>query len=165
MPGDHFHNMLITAIAGLPTVLDGFLNDLPSADPRWDVHPEPGRFSLREIVAHLADWDAIWIERLVLIRDQESPQITPRDESELAIANDYAHADPDIARALIFQRRSEIVKLLRALGPGDWARTANHPLLGSVVLRDQATYVALHDAYHTQQIARWLMSFQVPAKA
>jgi uncharacterized damage-inducible protein DinB len=165
MFSDRYRDRLLAAVAGLPAVLDSLLNGLPSSDPRWDMHPEPGRFSLREIAAHLADWDAIWLERLAMTRDQDNPSIVPIDEGELAVANDYAHRDPDMSRALLHQRRTEVVKLLRALGDDDWDRPAMHPEFGTFPLKDQAIFVVLHDGYHTHQVARWLTSFQVPAKA
>jgi uncharacterized damage-inducible protein DinB len=165
MFGDLYRDRLVMAICGLPTVLDGFLNGLPASDPRWDMHPEPGRFSLREITAHLADWDGVWLERLMLVRDQDDPPLPARDESVLEMAGDYAHSDPDVSRGLIFARRSEIVKVLRGLGDNDWERPCRHTKFGPMTLRELATYIVLHDGYHTQQVARWLMSFQVPAKA
>ena len=45
---------LISALEGTPDVLNGFLAPLGPEDQRWDFRPDPERFTLREVVAHLA---------------------------------------------------------------------------------------------------------------
>ena len=55
---------LLSALAGTPVVADRLLLDVHADDPRWDFRPEPDRFTLREVVAHLADWEPIHLERL-----------------------------------------------------------------------------------------------------
>lgn len=58
------HDRIHSALTGTPDVLDALLGPLTAGDPRKDLRPHPERFTLREIASHLADYDAIYLERL-----------------------------------------------------------------------------------------------------
>ncbi len=150
---DHY---LLCALEGTPDVLDGFLKDRPSDDPIWDFRPDPERFTLREIVAHLADWDPIFLMRMRRTRDETEPQLEDIDEGRIAIEHDYAHSDPQAQLARFRDGRVTLVAYLRTLQEADWQRLAHRELLGPITLEAQAVLAAGHDGYHTQQVAQWL---------
>ena len=149
------HDRLRSALAGTPDVLDALLSPLGPDDPRWDLRPDPARFTLREIVAHLADYEAVWRERLTRTRSEASPVLTPVDPSALAAEHDYAHSDPGASLARFRERRAALGVFLDGLGADDWQRPGQmggRPL----TLEEQAAFVVIHDGYHTGQVARWL---------
>ncbi|HZO91480.1 MAG TPA: DinB family protein [Chthonomonadaceae bacterium] len=152
---------LLTALEGTPDVLDGFLKTLPADDPVWDFRPAPARFTLREVVAHLADWEPIFLERMTRIRDESEPSLPDIDEGQLAIDRDYAHSDPQANLARFRQGRVTMLAFLRSLKEGNWERAGNykreHPMVGGpVTLEAWVAQVVGHDGYHTQQVAQWL---------
>ena len=55
-----FTDYLLSALEGAPDVIAALLDGVPPDDALWDRRPDPERFSLREIVAHLADWDGVY---------------------------------------------------------------------------------------------------------
>lgn len=147
---------LLPALAGTPDVLDGFLKAVPSGDPLWDFRPDPARFTLREIVAHLADWEPIWLERVTRTRDENQPSLPDVDEGGLVIEHDYAHSDPHESLARFRKGRVTLVAFLRSLQASDWERTGLREGVGPVTLVAHMVWTLGHDGYHTQQVAQWL---------
>ena len=148
---------LLVALAGTPDVLDGLFGSLEADDPLWDRRPDPDRFTLREIMAHLADYDAVWLERLAQTRDEDKPALRPADKDQMALDHDYAHSDPARNRALLRERRIALVELLSGLRDEDWQRAGHLSPSGELVtLEAQAAFVIIHDGYHTAQVAQWL---------
>lgn len=149
-------NYLIKALAGMPNVLDRLLMDLGPDDPRWDMSPDPLRFSLREVVAHIADWEPIWLERFTRTQGESRPFLPSVDEGQLAIANDYKHQDPIQNLARYRKGRAELVKFLDTLEGADWSKLAEREFVGPLTMQMMASYVLSHDGYHLSQIVEWL---------
>lgn len=147
---------LLYALEGTPDVLDGFLQDLAPDDPLWDARPDPQRFTLREIVAHLADWEPINLGRMHRIRTESEPTLPDIDEGQLVIENDYAHSVPHVSLKRFRDGRVTLVALLRSLEEADWQKRAHRVTIGPITLEAQAVLVAGHDGYHTRQVAQWL---------
>lgn len=147
---------IMTALAGTLDVLDALLGNVAASDPIWDRRPDPDRFTLREIVAHLADYELIWNERLTRTSQQNSPLLEPKDAGRLAIDNNYAASDPIDNLAKIHDRRTALVALLQEVPDPEWQRPARWGDLGVLTFEEQAAFIVVHDGYHTSQIAQWL---------
>lgn len=147
---------VLTALAGTPDVLEKLLQGLASNDPIWDYRPEPQRFTLREILAHLADWDPIFRARLIRTVKEHEPALDDIDEGQVAIDRDYAHQDPIANLKRLRQGREATTAFLRGLNDEDWDRAATKPPIGRVTVESQVALIVGHDGYHTQQIAQWL---------
>lgn len=148
---------LLAAISGTPDVLDGMLKHVPSEDDAWDLSPDSERFTLREVVAHLADWESVFRERINRTRAESEPTLQGYDECAWAVEHDYAHTDPHDSLGHFRQERAETVALIRSLDDGEWERLAHHSQYGPMTLEAQIAQIAGHDGYHTQQVAIWLV--------
>ncbi len=146
---------VLTGLEGTPEVVEALLHALPANDPRWDLRPDPERFTLREIVAHLADWEPIFSGRIERIRDEATPFLPDIDEGEIAIQNDYAHSDPRACLARFHAGRATMLATLRGVVPSAWARTGNRDPIGILTLENLVVLILGHDSYHTRQIAQW----------
>ena len=150
------HYLLID-LESAPEVLARLLRDV--TDPAaWDRKPDAARFSLREMLAHLADWEAVFLKRLTQTRDDENPTLQGLDEGQVALDHDYAHADPPECLARYLTGRGKIVAFLRALSPEQWERVGLHTEVGPITIAEQAVLIASHDGYHRQQTIQWLTS-------
>lgn len=147
---------LLRALSGTPAVVAGLTTGLAPDDERWDRRPYPERFTLREVVAHLADWDRIYVERLTLMRDRPGSPLIAYDENQLAIVHDYAHAAPRQSLRRLTESRRSMVRLLMGLTEEQWANTGIHPGQGTLSIDLLASYILMHDGYHTQQVAEWM---------
>ena len=145
-----------TAQAGLLDILGALLTNVDTADAIWDKRPDAERFTLREVVAHLADYELIWNERISRARDEDNPQLTPSNPTQLAIDNNYAAIDPAVSLRAIRDRRPVLVGILHDLPDADWQRSARWGDAGPLTIEEMAAFIVVHDGYHTSQIAQWL---------
>lgn len=147
---------VLAGLEGAPDLLEYLLTALPTDDPRWDYRPDPQRFTLREAVAHLADWESIFLERATRMRDENEPFIKDIDEGQVAIDNDYAHSDPHASLARFRAGRTALIAFLRALPEAAWERVGHRELVGSLTIEGQAVLILGHDGYHNHQVVQWL---------
>ena len=149
-------NYLLKALAGTPDVLEQLLGDRTANDPIWDFCPDPVRFTLREVVAHLADWEPIWQERFERARDGSRPFLPSVDEGVMAVDRDYRHQNPIENLKRFREGRMAVVKVLDGLSTADWDRTCEREFVGPLTIQMMAGYVLSHDGYHLQQVASYL---------
>lgn len=144
---------LLGALESTPEVLSFLLHGL--SDEEADCRPDADRFTLREVVAHLADWDAIFLERMRRARDEHEPFLPDIDEGQLAIEHDYARSSFAEQLRLFTERRASLAEFARALEPRHWPRLCEHERIGRVSLEALAALIPLHDAYHLKQAVQW----------
>ena len=149
-------NYILLALEGTPDVLESLLNAFAYDDPVWDLRPNPDRFTLREILAHLADWEPIFLERITRMRDEDTPHLPDVDEGQLAVARDYAHVDAPASLMRFRQGRAQLLPVLRALPVEAWERPGFRERIGPLTLENLVVLILGHDGYHTRQIAQWL---------
>ena len=116
--------------------------------------PAPGKWSIREIVSHLADTEAVMWCRSRWIAFEENPALVPFDQEKWAAGR--AHEKEPLAETLDrfrLLRRSQ-VRLFRAAPKKAFGRAGFHPERGNVTLREQLETLAGHDLNHLQQIQR-----------
>lgn len=142
-------------LAATPEILNHLLR--PINDPViWDRRPDAERFTLREIVAHLADWESVFQERLRQTQNEDTATFTAFDPAQMAQEYDYAHADPQECLTRFSAKRQETLALLQSLTPLQWDRSGKHPQIGPVTTTEQAVMMSGHDGYHLRQIIEWL---------
>lgn len=116
-------------------------------------------WSVLEILCHLRDYQAIFGERIRRILEEELPTFTPYNEEArlaLVIENDYANQD---MRAVLDEYRSTrrlIIERLATLDDEQWGREGKFAADDVVDLTMPVVHTLLHDADHTEQIARIL---------
>ena len=116
--------------------------------------PTPGKWSIREIISHLADTDMVMDCRARWIAFEEHPTLVPFDQEKWAAGR--ARENEPVAETLErfrLLRRSQ-VRLYRHASMTDYRRTGFHPERGVVTLRVQLETLAGHDLNHLAQIQR-----------
>jgi hypothetical protein len=146
---------LLQDLAATPEILNHMLSS--SISPAiWDRRPDPERFTLREIIAHLADWENVFQERLRQTRDEDQPIFIAYNPAQLALDHDYAHTDPQICLAQYSERRQATLALLHSMTPAQWDRSGRHGEVGPVTATEQAVMMSGHDGYHLRQVVQWM---------
>jgi uncharacterized damage-inducible protein DinB len=145
---------LLHGLAATPVVIDRLMREAKPED--YDRRPDPERFTLREVMAHLADWEPIWLERLRKIQAEENPPLQGYDEGQWAIDHDYDHANVTERQDRFRAGRERLVKFLEELPPEQWERTGQHSQWGALSITALATLILGHDGYHLRQISEWL---------
>jgi predicted nucleic acid-binding protein len=148
---------LLISVGASPSVLAELLKGVSVEDPLWDISPDPERFTLREVVAHLADWEPIHAERIQRILAEETPTLDDMDEGAMALERNYAHQDPLANLQRYAEGRKALLSLFKSLSEEQWQRAGiRPPVIGHITIEQMATLVLAHDGYHFQQVVEWL---------
>lgn len=130
----------------LASLIDGL------TDEELGHRATPLKWSIRDIVAHLADDELVGAYRIRLILSAPGTAIQAFDQDVWARTGRYSTADVTESLALYRALRRANLKLLRALTPEEWERSGVHAERGVESLRDIAMYFAGHDINHFRQI-------------
>jgi hypothetical protein len=120
-----------------------------------DRRPDPERFTIREAIAHMADWDEIFLKRGERIREEEFPLLPGYDEGQLAIERNYAAMPVAESLARFVVSRAALVAFFDRLTPTDWERQGNRDEIGPINLTDLSVMALGHDGYHAEQFIRY----------
>ena len=111
-----------------------------------EVPIAPGKWSPRQIFAHLADCELSFSFRLRQILAEDSPILQPFDQA--AWATRYQAYETPAALALFRANREWNLALLTTLSPADLTRPALHPERGPVTFQTTLETMAGHDLNH-----------------
>jgi hypothetical protein len=119
------------------------------------ARPEaPGKWSMRQVLAHLADSDLVWGWRLRLILAQDRPPLTGYDQDSWADRLGYADIEPRDAVATFSILRKGNLRLIERAAPEDLQRVGIHVERGEESLAHQLKLYAGHDILHFNQLER-----------
>lgn len=114
--------------------------------------PAPGKWSLREILAHLADCELVFSFRLRQTLAEDHPVIQPFEQDNWA--ERYAAYDAAPALALFQAARDWNLRLIAGATEADRQRPTTHPERGTMTFWTIVETMAGHDINHLQQIER-----------
>jgi hypothetical protein len=117
-----------------------------------DYPPAPGKWSIREIVCHLADCEIVFCFRLRQTLSEEHSIIQPFDQDRWA--QRYAAYNFDSALALVQAARTWNLRLLTTISEDDRHHPTTHPERGTMTFWTIVETMAGHDINHLQQIEK-----------
>ena len=147
---------LMPAIELGPLTVKRLMRQIP--EQRWDETLHPDRFTPREVVAHLADWEPIMRERLRTAVTTPGQTIAAYDEGKMAVDHEYRATDPHEQAELYRTDREITAAFLRSVTPDQWRNTVHHPERGLQSAEDLANLILGHDLYHIEQLSEYLSS-------
>ena len=136
--------------AKAPDVLTALIEGLSTED--LALRPAPGKWCIREIVAHLADDELVGAYRIRLILSAPGTAIQAFDQDVWARTGRYSTRDVTDSLALYRTLRFANLELLQSLTAQEWNMFGVHAERGVESLRDIAMYFAGHDLNHFGQI-------------
>ena len=134
--------------------LERLLKGVPAAKLR--KRPAPGKWSVQEIMAHLADVEIVVGFRLRLILGAPGGPIQAFDQDSWVTSGHYEKRD---ARKSIEQFRAfreANLALLKSLAPEQWKHFGMHSERGEESVELTVRMIAGHDINHIHQIERIL---------
>lgn len=117
-----------------------------------DRPPAPGKWSIREIVAHLADCELVFAFRLRQTLAADHPVIQPFDQA--VWGERYTPYDIASGLAMFTAARNWNLKLLTTVNDADRHRPVTHPERGTMTLWTIVETMAGHDVNHLQQVEK-----------
>mgnify|MGYP001036974440 CR=1 FL=1 len=111
-------------------------------DEQVHARPGPGAWSIAELVAHLADSDAVGSDRMKRVIAEPNPSLLAFDQDAWNDRLQMRDAPIDLAVALFGANRRWTERILRTCADEDFARAGVHSEAGRKTLADLlATYV------------------------
>ena len=123
-----------------------------AAGSEVDYRPAADKWSVRQIVAHLADSEMLAAIRFRSILAEDNPTLIRADEKKWAENLDYSRKKPSHSLDTFRRIRSENYDLLKELDESAFERTGMHNERGRTTLLDWLRIFAVHAEKHTQQI-------------
>ncbi len=118
--------------------------------------PAPGKWSVAEILAHLADAEIVLSWRLRQTLSNNGVAIQPFDQDVWATTFDYAHQDPKRSLAKYRVLRESNLALLKSVPKQLWDNYGIHQERGNESVAHIVRMVAGHDLNHLGQVERIL---------
>jgi hypothetical protein len=138
--------------------LEHLLKGVPAAKLR--KRPAPDKWSVAEIMAHLADSEIVTGFRVRQILGTPGTPIPAYDQDAWAKACRYEKRDARKSLEIFRVLREANLALLKSLSAEQWKHHGMHSERGAETVERLVTLIAGHDLNHTQQIERVL----APAK-
>jgi len=135
-------------IAATPGKIAAILGNL-SAE-QVNRTPAPGKWSIREILCHLADCEMVFAFRIRQTLAEPHHVVQPFDQDNWA--KPYAVYTAQAALSTFTAVREWNVSLVRSLAAEDFARPMTHPERGTMTLQTVVETMGGHDINHLQQI-------------
>jgi hypothetical protein len=127
-----------------------------STDEQLTTRLSPDKWSIGEIIAHLAEDEIATAWRYRQMVEQSGVALAGFDQDLWARTGDYAARVPRESLALFRLLRSVNVQFLRRLAPEQWQSFGIHAERGRITVRELAEHMTGHDANHITQIRRIL---------
>jgi hypothetical protein len=133
---------------GYAAVAEALLKITPE---ELDAKSGPGRWSVREIVHHLADSEMTSAIRLRLLLAQDRPTIHGYDQDEFA-RRLYYDRPYETSLELFRLARQSTAEILDRLTPAEWVREGTHTESGPYGVETWLRIYAEHGHKHARQI-------------
>ena len=112
----------------------------------------PGKWSVRQIVAHLADAELVGAHRFRQVIAEDDPTLIAYDQDRWTANLDYARRKPKQSLETFRRIRAENYELLKALPEGAFARAGKHTERGVLTLGEMLEGYAEHAESHARQL-------------
>jgi hypothetical protein len=123
-----------------------------AAGPELDFKPAPGKWSVRQILCHLADSELVGAMRLRQVIAEDNPVLPAYNEKAWAEKLDYTRRKPSHVIESFRRTRGENYELLKDLPLETFSRGGVHSERGPMTLLDLLRVYAEHAENHIMQI-------------
>jgi hypothetical protein len=138
--------------AGTARKLDRLIKGAPASKLR--KRPAPGKWSVAEILAHLADSEIARSWRMRQILGSPGTPIQAFDQDAWVISGHYEKRDPRKSLELFRVLREANLALLKLLVPEQWKHHGMHAERGVESIEHIVRMMAGHDINHVKQVER-----------
>ncbi|MCY2966998.1 MAG: DinB family protein [Planctomycetota bacterium] len=112
------------------------------------TRPVAGKWSILEVVAHLADFEPVYADRMKRVIAEETPALMSGDPDLFAAKLAYHARDLDEELRLIDAVRGQMARILRQVDPAAWSRAGKHSTDGLISLQTLLTRITNHIPHH-----------------
>ncbi len=131
--------MLRAAVAGM-------------AAEQLDARPIPGKWSTKQVICHIADFEPVYVDRMKRVIAEDVPTLLSGDPDLFAARLAYDQRDVAVELDFIEAARKHMEPILRSLRPEDFLRKGNHSEAGPITLEKLLTNITNHIPHHVKFI-------------
>lgn len=144
------YEQLINEYLAGPTKLREAIAGMTAAE--LAAAPVPGRWSTRQVICHIADFEPVYADRMKRVIAEHEPTMFGGDPDEFATALAYDQRDLELDLRLIDVVRQHVAGILRTLPPEDFQRTGIHSQEGPLTLETLLRRITRHIVHHIKFI-------------
>jgi uncharacterized damage-inducible protein DinB len=112
------------------------------------ARPIAGKWSILEVVVHLADFEPVYADRLRRVLALDTPLLLAADENDFVKRLHYHDRDVHEELTMIEATRASTARLLGLVDHAAWQRTGQHSDRGTLTLLDLLKSAANHIHHH-----------------
>lgn len=112
----------------------------------------PGKWTMREILCHLSDNEAVFLDRLRRLASEPNPTLMNMDENAWAVKLSYQTRDLPLVRAQQDVVRRSVIELARTLDETVDNNAGTHSTAGRRTFGQILAGVVSHNAHHLEQL-------------
>lgn len=145
---------LIRALASAPHIVERLLRVFPH--DRLDDRIEADRFTAREVIAHLADYEQVVLDRIRAANEKPGREV-PFYNPDQRAADHHFNKKEVFHEAEVFEsRRGMTIDYLRDMSPEDMKKTMKRPDGVEFEIGEYVQYTLMHDLEHLEQLSAYL---------
>lgn len=145
-------NAYLLALRHTPVILDRILDEIPGG--RFGERVAEGRFTLHEMVCHLADFEDVFLERMRAALKTDGAEVPDVDEGQRAIDKRYGERNAREEMEVFANRRRDMISFLEGLSKEQLGHAFTKEGLGRMTIKEYLAAISGHDLYHLEQ-ATW----------
>lgn len=126
------------------------------AEEKLKQRPAPGKWSVTEIIAHLAEDELTSSWRYRQMLEHKSPALLGFDQDLWASLGEYGAWKPKDALDMFRLLREANLRMFANLTTEQWQRDGVHAERGKMTVRQLCRHMAAHDLNHIEQVRRIL---------
>jgi hypothetical protein len=127
-----------------------------ATEEKLKLRPAPGKWSVTEILAHLAEDELTSSWRYRQMLEYEAPVLLGFDQDLWARLGDYGSWTAQEALEMFRLLREANLRMFARLGPEQWRRHGLHSERGKLTVLELCRHMAAHDVNHIEQVKRIL---------
>lgn len=132
-------NLLAQSVAGM-------------TDAQLDAVPIAGKWSTRQVVCHIADFEPVYADRMKRVIAEDRPTFFGGDPDVFAARLAYDRRDVEEELRLIQVVRSQMARILQTMSAEDFERVGIHAEDGPLTLETLVRRITGHIPHHVRFI-------------
>ncbi|HEX3601646.1 MAG TPA: DinB family protein [Lacipirellulaceae bacterium] len=145
----HYQTIIDEYLAG-PELLQQAVKGM--SETQLDSKPVAGRWSTRQVVCHITDFEPVYADRMKRVIAENCPTFFGGDPDVFAAGLAYDERPVDTELELLVAVRRQMATILRQLRAADFQRTETHSEAGPLSLETSLQRIVNHIPHHVQFI-------------
>ncbi|MES2790820.1 MAG: DinB family protein [Planctomycetota bacterium] len=121
-------------------------------DKQLDAIPIVGKWSIRQVICHLADFETIYADRMKRVIVESEPNLPGGDPGKFAASLSYEKRSVRHELEVVSAVRRQMVTILQSLRSADFQRTGIHSRDGALTLEALLRRITEHLPHHVRFI-------------